>query len=181
MPRRTQGRPPTEGRPAENPNLLWQLMPILIIALFSLLSYLPAMMGPTEPSYAFSPDYRHRELRTTSLGKDVNYWVNKNEWDNNDYVNGRVQTSVSSGASFRSQKKTSGLRQFETKIDNSYRSLLYSQCSNFRDYQEQRIDRTKGFFGIGADREAEIRIRNEDTESCRVLKDKWKLSVPLRA
>lgn len=66
------------------------------------------------------------------------------------------------------------------QVENSWKNVLYSQCTTFRDYQEQRIDRTRGFFGIGADREMEQRIRNERSNSCEELED-FGIRIPIRA
>ncbi|PWN19386.1 DnaJ-domain-containing protein [Microstroma glucosiphilum] len=154
--------------PAENPNLLLQLLPILLLAFFSLLSYLPSMMGPKEPGYTWAPSGRFREQHMTG-GRGVAYYVDKREWENNEYIK-------TSGVGPRSN----GLRSFEAKVENSWKNVLYQQCSSFRDYQEQRIDRTRGFFGIGADRETELKIRKEKSPACEELLD-FGLSIPIRA
>lgn len=96
--------------PAENPNLLLQLLPILLLAFFSLLSYLPAMMGPKEPGYTWAPSGRFRDQHMTG-GRGVAYYVDKKEWENNEYIK-------TSGVGPRSN----GLRSFEAKV--SGRKLL---------------------------------------------------------
>ncbi|CAO1615450.1 unnamed protein product [Parajaminaea phylloscopi] len=166
------GRGARAGQPpAQNPNLLWQLFPILIIALFSLISYLPSLVGPQEPSFAFAPSGRFRDQRFTAP-RSVSYYVDKKEWDSNEVVN-NARVGTSGGPS------RSGLRSFEAKVENSWKNVLYQQCTSHRDYQEQRIERTRGFFGLGADRDAEMRIRNEQSPACDELLN-FGLKVPLR-
>lgn len=104
--------------PAQNPNLLWQLFPILIIALFSLISYLPSVFGPQEPSFSFAPSGRFREQRFTAP-RSVSYYVDKREWDSNEMVN-KARTK---GAGEFSR---SGLRSFENKV--CFRKLDQKAC-----------------------------------------------------
>lgn len=102
-------------QPAQNPNLIWQLLPILILGLFSLLSYIPAMFGPQEPHYSFAPSGRFRDQKVTAK-RGVAYYVDRREWQSNDLVNGRV--GGGSGTSSHSSARTSsaGLKNFENKV-----------------------------------------------------------------
>lgn len=178
-PRAGQQQPRAGQPPAENPNIIWQLLPILLLGLFSLISYLPSMMGPQEPSYTFSPSGRFREARFTNR-RGVAYYVDKKEWSSNEYINPKGSTSPPGVTSPKQGGPRSGLSSFENRIESSWKNVLYQQCSTFRDYQEQRIDRTKGFFGLGADREMEQRIRKEASPACEELKN-FGISIPIRA
>ncbi|CAO1619506.1 unnamed protein product [Sympodiomycopsis kandeliae] len=164
-------RPGQAQQPQQQPNLLWQLLPILILGLFSLLSYLPSMLGPQDPQFTFSPSGKFRHQRFTA-NKGVNYYVDQREWDTNDVVQGKVADSRN--------RNRNGLKSFENKVENSWKNILYNQCATFRDYQEQRIDRTRGFFGIGADYAAEQKIRQEVSPSCEELKN-FGLEIHIRA
>lgn len=108
---RTGGGPRGGGRqqqPAQNPNLLWQLLPILILGAFSLLSYIPALFGPQDPQYAFAPSGRFRDQKLTSR-RGVAFYVDRREWESNEVVQGRVNGNGG-------RPTSSGLRNFENKV-----------------------------------------------------------------
>lgn len=105
--------------PAQNPNLLWQLLPLLIMSAFALLSYLPSLLAPQEPSFAWAPTGQLREQRVTQ-GKGVAYYVNRREWEGNDLVNGRVANAQAG--------PRSGLRGFEARVSWQSTAPLIILC-----------------------------------------------------
>lgn len=101
------------GQPAQNPNLIWQLLPLLIIAFFYFISYMPSMLGPQEPSFTWAPSGRFRDQKMTS-GRGVAFYVDKKEWAANDVVNGRVP-----GSAGGMNSGNVGLRRFEARVSAS--------------------------------------------------------------
>ncbi|PWN91459.1 DnaJ-domain-containing protein [Acaromyces ingoldii] len=171
MPRRPRagGHQPQQ----ESTSILLQLLPILILGLFSLLSYAPTLFGTPDPLYTWNAQGAYRMPRTT-LKHNVKYHVDPTAWSQHPFV----QAAAGSGSATR--KDTSKLDGFERRVENSYKNILYNECERRRDYQERRLRASMGtLFGIGADREAEKRIREEVYESCERLRD-FGLYMPLR-
>ncbi|CEH18950.1 Molecular chaperone (DnaJ superfamily) [Ceraceosorus bombacis] len=140
---------------------LLQLLPLLILGLFSLLTYLPSMFETADPKFAWAPSGNLREQRFTPR-HGVSYHVDKVSWEKHPIVQASVSNSPGAGA---------GLRRFEDRVENQWKNILYSDCERRRDHQMRRIQNTRGFLGIGAEPELERKIRSEKYESCDRLLD----------
>ncbi|SPO21672.1 related to HLJ1 - Co-chaperone for Hsp40p [Ustilago trichophora] len=148
-PRRQQADP-------QNASILLQLLPLLVLGLFSLLAYAPTLFSTPDPSFTWSPSTTYKTQRMTENHR-VPYYVNDNQFNNHPFVTGEG-----------SKKDLAG---FERRVENAYKQTLYSDCERKKEYQERRLASTRGFLGIGGDEEAAKRILAEVYESCERLKD----------
>ncbi|SNX82596.1 related to HLJ1 - Co-chaperone for Hsp40p [Melanopsichium pennsylvanicum] len=139
----------------QNANMLLQLLPLIVLGLFSLLAYAPSLFSTPDPSFTWNPSSSYKTQRVTSQYK-VPYYVNDNQFNAHPFVTGE-----------KSKKDIAG---FERRVENAYKQAMYSSCERQREYQERRLAATRGFLGIGADEEAARKIRQEVYDSCENLK-----------
>jgi DnaJ family protein B protein 12 len=172
-----QGRQGRRGaQTAESSPMLLQLLPILLLGLFSLLSYAPQLFGTAEPTFSWSPQGSYRLARTTPT-HNVKYYVDQTDWHTHPWVAAIAKASaaglnVDAAIQAEASRAETKLEGFERKVENSYKNVLYNDCERRREYQARRIQAAQGtLFGIGADREAEQRIRAETYDSCERLRD----------
>lgn len=163
-------RRPRAGGPAarnnnetENTSMILQLLPIIILGLFSLLSYAPTLFGTPDPSFTWKPQGVYRQPRVTTT-YNVKYHVNPNEWNTHPFV-------TQANASPSDNKATSKLKGFEKRVETSFKNSIYNECDRHRQYQERRIQATWGTLGWGSKPDLEKKIRSEVYESCERLKD----------
>ncbi len=147
-PRRAQAEP-------QNANILLQLLPLIVLGLFSLLAYAPSLFSTPDPQFTWSPSQTYKTQRMTQ-DHNIPYYVNDQQFNNHPFVTGE-----------RSAKDIKG---FEHRVENAYKQAMYSSCERQREYQERKLAATRGFLGIGADEEAAKKIRAEVYESCEKLK-----------
>lgn len=140
----------------QNANILLQLLPLLVLGLFSLLAYAPSLFSTPDPSFTWSPSSTYKTQRMTSK-HHVPYYVNDNQFNNHPFVTGET-----------SKKDLAG---FENRVENAYKQAMYSSCERSREYQENRLRATRGFLGIGADEAAAKKIMEEVYDSCERLRD----------
>lgn len=133
---RQQRRPGTRAQTADpqNANILLQLLPLLVLGLFSLLSYAPSLFSTPDPSFTWSPSTMYRTQRMTTK-HHVPYYVNENQFNSHPFVTGETSKSDISG--------------FENRVENAYKQAMYTSCERQREYQERRLQATRGFLGIG--------------------------------
>ncbi|PWZ03198.1 DnaJ-domain-containing protein [Testicularia cyperi] len=139
----------------QNASILLQLLPLLILGLFSLLTYAPTLFATPDPSFTWSPSTNFRTSRLTSR-HNIPYYVNENQFNSHPFVTGE-----------HSKRDLSG---FEDRVENAYKQAMYSSCERQREYQQRRLAATRGFLGIGGDDEAAQRIMAEVYDSCEKLK-----------
>ncbi|TKY84917.1 hypothetical protein EX895_005997 [Sporisorium graminicola] len=147
-PRRAQADP-------QNANILLQLLPLLVLGLFSLLAYAPSLFSTPDPTFQWTPSSLYKTQRMTTE-HNVPYYVNDHQFNNHPFVTGE-----------RSSKDLAG---FEKRVENAYQQILYTKCERLRENQERRLQSAKGFFGIGGDEVAAKRILEEVYESCEKLR-----------
>lgn len=167
--RQQQGRarPQNDSTP-----MLLQLLPLLLLGLFSLLSFLPALFSTPDPTYTWSPQGSYRQSRMTPTN-NVKYFVDPSAWNQHPWVaqSSRVGGAADTSAADAAQA-SSKLQAFERRVENAWKNVLYSDCERRREYQARRVAAAQGtLFGIGADRAAEARIRAEKYDSCERLRD----------
>ncbi|KAK0549026.1 Chaperone protein dnaJ [Tilletia horrida] len=155
--RRGGGAQGQRERTPENANILIQLLPILVIGLFTLLTALPSLFQVSDPKYAFTPTGPYRTQRFTPK-HTVSYYVDQNSFSRHPFVTGESQSN-------------GGLNGFERRVERSWVNHLEDDCSRRREIQDRRYQQELGFFGIGADMDAARRIRAERYESCDRLRD----------
>ena len=152
-----QQRPGARRQQAEpqNANILMQLLPLLVLGLFSLLAYAPTLFSTPDPQFTWAPNSIYKTQRMTP-DHHVPYYVNDQQFNNHPFVTGE-----------RSAKDIKG---FENRVENAYKQAMYQQCERRREYQERRLASTRGIFGIGADEEAAKKIMAEVYDECEKLK-----------
>lgn len=157
-----RARPTERAQEAEQSwtNTLFQLLPLLLLAVFSLLSYAPTFFSTADPSYRFVPagSYTHQRF-TPQHG--VSYYVDQSQWKQHPFI---AEQSISNG----------GLSGFEARVETDYTNKLATQCSRFRELQQRKLQSASGFFGIGADPDKLARIRDERYDACDRLRD-WNI------
>lgn len=147
-PRRHQAEP-------QNAGILLQLLPLIVLGLFSLLAYAPTLFSTPDPNFTWAPSTNYKTQRVTETYK-VPYYVNDNNFNNHPFVAGE-----------NSKRDLAG---FEKRVENAYKQAMYSDCERKKEYQQRRLASTRGFLGIGGDEEAAKRILAEVYESCEKLK-----------
>jgi len=173
----------------ENRSVLMQLMPLLLLFAFSVLSALPNLFTTPpvpEPRYSFSntPTYNTR-LETSKLG--IPYFVNPAEVQSHpvlgaelaqqglkvtkDGIETRDGTNAE-GKKLNGKGKSRGpaLAKFEDGVERIYTQRLYEQCQRGVDMKQRMRDAEVGLFGIGTDWEKVKKIENEPIPSCDELK-----------
>ncbi|MCO5565428.1 hypothetical protein L7F22_019101 [Adiantum nelumboides] len=156
----------------ESTPMLLQLLPLLILGLFSLLSYAPTLFSTPDPQFDWTPSAHFRTERHTQT-HNVKYYVDQTTWHTHPWVAAASKINVKDSAvQAEANRASSKLQDFERRVENQFKNSLYRDCQRRREYQERRINAAQGtLFGIGADREAEKRIRAEKYDSCERLRD----------
>ncbi|KAJ7812606.1 hypothetical protein B0H13DRAFT_1666143 [Mycena leptocephala] len=170
-----------QGGNAEQRSSLVQLLPILLLFGFSLLSALPNLFTtPPIPdpriSWTRTPVYK-TERQTGGLG--VKYHVDPNEVMRHpvigaelarDGIDWRKLTAVKNSADTQPQQAGPALAKFESMVDKTYTSKLYSECQAGHDRKVRAKDYEVGIFGIGTDWKKVEQIEKEVVPSCEELK-----------
>lgn len=144
-------------------SVLMQLLPLLLLFAFSILSALPSIFSTStpDPRFAFSHSSRYNVERATSnLG--IKYHVNGPEF----YNHPKIAADLSAGAI----RRGSALTRFESNVEHVYTQDRYSDCRRRVDERERRKEAEIGFFGVGTDWEKVRKIEAEEIESCEELK-----------
>ena len=146
-----------------------QLMPLILLFAFSLLSSLPSLFSapPTlDPSYSFTPSTQYTQERRTTP-HNINYFVNPTDFARHPIWESIPESSRAESQAGRSSRQ---LYAFEGSVERRWQNLMTSECQKQWDDKERRIDAQRGFLGIGADWEAIRRIQKEPLPSCEKLK-----------
>jgi hypothetical protein len=133
---RRAGAGGARGPQAADSSPLLQLLPLLILGLFSLISYLPSLLATPDPSFTWAPSGVHTAQRFTPR-HGVSYHVSPVQWEKHPFV--EQYKAGSHGA----------LKSFEERVENGYKNQLYASCERSREHQQRRILNTRGFLGIG--------------------------------
>lgn len=142
---------------------LVQLLPILILFLFSLITALPGIFStpPTpDPHFAFSSTPRHNVERQTD-GLGIKYHVNSQEF---------MGHPIAAELARDSQKKGPKLAEFERNIERTYTQQLATTCQRELNRKQRQKDELIGLFGIGTDWDKVRSLEKEKLESCEELK-----------
>ncbi|KAG6865163.1 hypothetical protein C0991_004773 [Blastosporella zonata] len=170
---------------AEPRSLLVQLMPLLILFAFSLLSALPNMFGTPpvpDPRFSFEPSTRYNLARQTG-GYGVRYHVNKAEFLGHPVIGAELAREGAEAVGNAGQspeqtpKRGPAVSSFEKTIDHMYTQNLYVECQRGMDRKERAKEQEVGLFGIGTDWEKVRAIEKEVVASCEELK---RLGVAIR-
>lgn len=151
--------------------LLMQLLPLIILFGFSLLSALPNILSTPpvpDPRFAFQSSTRYNTQRQTG-GLGVPYFVNPVEFQKHPVI-GAELAREGAKASTALKSRGPGLKKFEDSVDQVYTRDLYTQCQRGVDRKNRLKENEIGLFGIGTDWEKVKKIEQEPIESCEELK-----------
>lgn len=188
------------ARPAQAQQAAWvQLLPLFILIGFSLLTQLPSLFTttpPPDPSYAFERSAFHDLHRQTHTPAKVDYFVNTRQYATHPFfqsllsANPDVMPFKSAADDSKApeysrdlvelaksyQSLPSDLRiprdylRFEQGIEQAYLQRLQSMCNYEVQHRNERLQRARGFFGLGADWDEVRRIEGEELQHCSKLR-----------
>lgn len=152
-------------------SLFVQLLPLIILFGFSLLSALPSLFSTPpvpDPHFSFHNTARYSTQRqTVRLG--VPYFVNQGEFQKHPVIGAelaREGNKVTSSSTARGP----ALQKFEEKVDHVYTQDLYVRCQRGVDQKNRLKENEIGLFGIGTDWAKVKKIEEERIEECDKLK-----------
>jgi DnaJ family protein B protein 12 len=148
---RRQGQ--AHGQPAQNTPAWVQLLPLLLLFAFTLLTQLPSLFTtppPPDPSFTYDPTAVHTMHRqTTNLKAD--YFVNPPEFRRShlysDLLESNPAQSSTLWAKFESEARLKdvsiprSLSNFESRVENSLIQHLRVKCENENDIQWRKLQR----------------------------------------
>jgi DnaJ family protein B protein 12 len=167
-----------------------QLLPLLILFAFSLLSSLPNLFStpPTpDPRYSFGSTSRYSAKMETG-GFGIPYFVNPSEFASHPTIGAELAKEgfkvtkqgieMKDGAAPPKDKQLNGkgkvrgpaLTKFEDGVERTYTHDLYAQCQRGVDRKERLREAEVGMFGWGTDWEKVKKIESESIPSCEELK-----------
>ncbi|KAN0059715.1 Chaperone protein dnaJ [Thecaphora frezii] len=144
-----------QAQQPQNASILLQILPLLILGLFSLLTYAPSLFSTPDPNFSWQPTGLYRTQRMTPQ-HNVPYYVNDRQFNSHPIVTG--------------ERSQAALANFEDRVETAYKQAMYGSCQRAREWQERRLASTRGFMGIGSDPEAAKKIKSEIIDSCERLK-----------
>ncbi|KAJ7066542.1 hypothetical protein C8F01DRAFT_1123651 [Mycena amicta] len=174
-------RQPQQQGNAEPRSMLVQLLPLIILFAFSLLSALPNLFTTPpvpEPRFSWSPSSTYNTARRTG-GLNVQFFVDPNEVMRHpvigaelarDGIDWRKLATVKDGADRQPVKSGPALAKFERVVDNTYTQKLYSECQAGTDRKMRLKEAEIGVFGIGTDWAKVEKIGKEPIPSCDELR-----------
>lgn len=155
--------PNAQGEQGQARPLFLQLLPLLLLFAFSILSALPSLLSSStpDPRFAFSQSSRFNvERQTDNMG--IRYHVNGPEFFNHP----KIAADLAGG----SVRRGSALARFESHVEHAYTQDRYVECQRGMNERERRKEAEIGFFGVGTDWEKVKRIEAEKIESCEELR-----------
>lgn len=135
----------------QNQTAMWfQVLPLLILLFFTLLSYLPNLFMVSDPDFRWRPTPMHRAQRTT-LDRGISYYVDPVAFAKHPYVKATTTSSGHGGnvQRFSREKSSPELRGFERRVEEAWMKELYRQCDSALEHKRRRMMDAQGFFGIG--------------------------------
>ncbi|KAF5350228.1 hypothetical protein D9758_007789 [Tetrapyrgos nigripes] len=160
-----------ENRQAAEPRSVFiQLLPLIILFGFSLLSALPNLFATPpilDPRFSFEASSRYDTPRHTA-SKGVNYHVNAIEVMNHPTIGAELRRQGIDLKKGKGQDIKPGpeLAKFEAGVERTYINAVYTDCRRALDRKERLRDAEVGLFGIGTDWEKVKKIENEVIPSC---------------
>ena len=139
-------RPATQAR--NQTNMLFQLLPILILLLFSLLSYIPSLFTVPDPDFRWQRTPHFRAQKTT-FDKGVSYFVEPTSFAKHPFVVSNTSAARRAYGTVANQHGSPDFVMFERRVEEAWKRELYRQCDYAREHQRRRAMDAQGFFGIG--------------------------------
>jgi DnaJ family protein B protein 12 len=188
------------NRPAQAQQAAWvQLLPLFILIGFSILTQLPSLFTtspPPDPTYAFERSAFHDLHRQTHAPAKVDYFVNTRQYATHPYFQSLLSTNaeVMPFKPDNDDRKSPEYSQelveqakayetlppniriprdylrFEQGVEQLYLQRLQSMCNYEIQNRNERLQRARGFFGLGADWDEVKRIEAEELQNCSKLR-----------
>jgi len=170
-----------QGGNAEQRSSLVQLLPLILLFGFSLLSALPNLFTTPpvpDPRFSWTRTHHYSTERQTG-GMGVKYHVDANEVMRHpvigaelarENIDWRKLTAVKDSPDSKPHQPGPALAKFESTIDKTYTQKLYTECQAGHDRKMRAKDNEVGLFGIGTDWQKVERIEKEVVPSCEELK-----------
>ncbi|KAI0255909.1 hypothetical protein BJV78DRAFT_1118654 [Lactifluus subvellereus] len=162
-----RARPQQPQEPAAPRSIFIQLLPLILLFGFSLISAIPDLFitpPVPDPHFSFKGSSRFNVERTTkALG--IHYHVNSAEFSSHPIAAEIARTGKSDNP-----QSLPALDRFEEKVDQAFTQVKYTECQRALDSKQRRKEQASGFFGIGADWDKVKQIEAETVESCETLK-----------
>ncbi|EAU90500.2 endoplasmic reticulum protein [Coprinopsis cinerea okayama7 len=186
---RRRAAAPNANANMEPRSLLIQLLPLILLFAFSILSALPSIFSEPpvpDPRFSFTNTRQYNaQLETGKLG--VPYYVNPTEFTAHPVIGpelakagvkiGKQGEELKSGKESDSvklrgkgKKRGPAMTKFEDNVEGIYTHDLRVQCHRGRERLERLRDAEIGIFGIGTDWEKVKKIESEVIPSCEELK-----------
>ncbi|KAF8507978.1 DnaJ-domain-containing protein [Hysterangium stoloniferum] len=168
-------RPAANAEPQSARSILLQLAPLLLLFFFSFISSMPSLFTtsqPPHPKYELSPNPPYTAARMTST-LDIPYYVSPQEFTAHPIWSSIPEVYRNQAKAGRSSRQ---LSNFEHSIEHRWKNEMIRSCEWQLGERTRKLEANSGIFGIGADRDALRRIREEKLESCEVLKAKRLIS-----
>ncbi|KAF6761611.1 endoplasmic reticulum protein [Ephemerocybe angulata] len=157
-----------QAGPQDTRSILVQLLPLLILFGFSLLSALPSLFTTPpvpEPRYSWSGTTRYNgQMETGNLG--VPYYVNPTEFSAHPVIGAELAKEGTEGQNTR----TCSQEVRRTALSEHTPNELYGQCQRGVDRKERLREAEVGVFGWNTDWEKVKKIESEPIPSCEELK-----------
>ncbi|KAK1232143.1 Chaperone protein dnaJ [Marasmius sp. AFHP31] len=175
-------RQPGPQNNAEPRSFVLQLLPLIILFGFSLLSALPNLFTTPpvpDPRYSFQPSTRYPMARQTA-GRGVKYHIDPHQVMSHPVIGPELQRQ---GIDLRKpntdtkkddkstkpddkMKPGTAFSQFENNVERSYINEVYALCQQGLNRKARLREAEVGLFGIGTDWEKVKRIEEQVIEGC---------------
>ncbi|KAF9454314.1 DnaJ-domain-containing protein [Macrolepiota fuliginosa MF-IS2] len=166
---RRAGNGATTAQETTPRSLLIQLLPLIILFGFSLLSALPNLFSTPpvpDPRFSFTNNARYNTQRETG-GLGIPYFVNQAEFSKHPSIGAELARD---GVKSSSEARGPALKKFEASVDQVYTRDLYSKCQRGVDQKNRMKENEIGLFGIGTDWDKVKKIEQEPVPECEELK-----------
>ncbi|KAF7308457.1 J domain-containing protein [Mycena chlorophos] len=171
MPRQQQQQGNAEPR-----SMFIQLLPLIILFAFSILSALPNLFTTPpvpDPRFAWTPTSTYTTERHTG-GLGVQFFVDANEIMRHPVIGAELARDGIDWRKLTAERNPAkagpALTKFERVVDNTYTQKLYTECQAGTDRKMRLKEAEIGVFGIGTDWAKVEKISKEPIPSCDELR-----------
>ncbi|KAF7309846.1 J domain-containing protein [Mycena indigotica] len=163
---------------AEPRSVLIQLLPLILLFAFSLLSALPNLFTTPpvpDPHFSWSATSTYSAERHTG-GLGVQFFMDPNEIMRHPVIGAELARDgidwrkLTTNTDQNPTKAGPALAKFERGVDNTYSQKLYAECQAGTDRKMRLKEAEIGVFGIGTDWAKVERIQKEVIPSCEELR-----------
>lgn len=172
---RTYAAPRQAAQSRNQTSMLFQLLPIFVLVLFSLLSYIPSLFTVPDPDFRWQRTPHFRAQKTT-LNRGVSYFIEPASFAKHPFVVSSSSAARRADGNAVRERTSAEFVMFERRVEDAWKRELYRQCDYMRELQRRRALDAQGFFGIGVsaitdqgDKKKVAKIMSEVYDSCEQL------------